>query len=260
MSFKLGQAPVFYTLAQVKFNPIAQISDDVPKLQNTLRRSGYPDFCEEVLTAIDVSRLDKEQPAIKSQQNIRWCFSNFDQTEGYLLTSDALMFHTTVYSSHEDFLKKLKAGLDLVHDILNLDYVDRIGLRYLSAVIPQNDKTLIDYLNPCLLGFSSLIKGALKHNFSEVMAATEQGTLVARAIIINDGLALPPDLTSRPLIIQPKFSTVSGKIATLDIDHFSENRFSFDTQLINDRLLNLHATINATFKASVTEYALTCWE
>ena len=260
MSFKLEQAPVFYTLAQVKFNPIAQISDDVPKLQNTLRLLGYPDFREELLTAIDVGCLQKELPAIKSQQNTRWCFSNFDQTEGYLLTSDALIFHTTMYNSHEDFLKKIKVGLDLTHEALNLDYVDRIGLRYLNAVIPKDDKTLVDYLSPSLLGFSTLIKGALKHNFSEVMAATDQGTLVARAIIINDGLALPPDLSSRPLRIQPKFSPVSGKIATLDIDHFSERRFTFDTQLINNILLNLHATINATFKDSVTEYALKCWE
>lgn len=259
MGVKLEQAPVFYTLAQVKFNPIAQIKEDVPKLQDMLRRKGYPDFREEVLTAIDVRRLEKEQPDIKSQQNLRWSFSNFDRTEGYLLTSDALVFHTTSYNSHADFLEKLIHGLDLVHEVLSLDYVERIGLRYLNAVIPKSEKTLADYLSPTLLGFSSIIQGSLKHNFSEVMADTSNGTLVARAIIINDGLALPPDLSPMPLVMHPKFSTLSGKIATLDIDHFSNNRFSFDTQLIKTNLLSLHDTIDATFNASVTEYAFECW-
>jgi hypothetical protein len=41
---KMSLAPVFYTLAQVQFNPIAQMVDYVPRLQEHLRLNGFPDF------------------------------------------------------------------------------------------------------------------------------------------------------------------------------------------------------------------------
>ncbi len=91
------------------------------------------------------------------------------------------------------------------------------------------------------------------------MTETSHGTLVARAIIINDRLALPPDLSPMTLAMHSKFSTLNGKIATLDIDHFSNDRFLFDTQRIKTNLLSLHDTIDTTFNASVTEYAVECW-
>jgi hypothetical protein len=45
MSITLSQAPVFYTLAEVKFNPIEQMKDYLPKLQDKLRLKGYPQGC-----------------------------------------------------------------------------------------------------------------------------------------------------------------------------------------------------------------------
>ena len=86
---------------------------------------------------------------------MRWSFTNSERTEGYLLLSNALVFHTTAYNTFESFLERTIFGLNLVHEIVELDYVERIGLRYLNAVFPINDETIEQYLNPGLLGFSA---------------------------------------------------------------------------------------------------------
>lgn len=259
MSPKMNFAPMFYTLAQIKFNPIEQMANYVPQLQDALRRSGYPDFRSETQLALDVRRLDKEQPEVKSQQNIRWSFSNSQRTEGYLLLSNALVFHTTLYDSFDEFSEKLISGLNLIHELIRLAYIERIGLRYLNAIVPENDKELGKYLNPALLGFSAIINGSLKHNFTEIMTNVDNGTLVARAVIIEGGLAVPPDLSPLLLEIQPKFSMHTGRTGTLDVDYFVETRFDFDVQPVKSQLLKSHDVLVDTFRAAISDYAWEVW-
>ena len=147
MTKKLHNAPVFYTLAQIKFNPIVQMDTYVPKIQDELRRSGYPDFNSENQFSLAVRRLDTEQPEINTKKNDRWSFSNSDCTEGYLLLSNALVFHTTAYDSFEDFSEKLIQGLELIQKIIGLSYIESIGLRYLNAVSTDTQNKLEDYLS-----------------------------------------------------------------------------------------------------------------
>lgn len=255
----MSSAPLIYTLAQVKFNPIEQMVESVPQFQNLLRLNGYPDFRADSQVAWTLRQLDKGKQELKSQQNARWSFSNTQRMEGYLLSSDALTFHTTQYDSFADFSKKLIDGLGWLHETIGLSYIERIGLRYLNAIVPDNTKTLIDYLHPSLLGFSSIIEATLKHNFTEIMAEVANGTLVARAVIIEGGVAIPPDLAPLQLETQQKFSTLTGKTAMLDIDHFLNSRFDFDLQPVKDQLLKSNDAINNTFHAAITDHARDAW-
>lgn len=259
MSNKMNSAPVFYTLAQIKFNPIEQMVTYIPQLQEEWRRKGYPDFRADTQVALAVRQLDKEQPEFKSQQNTRWSFSNTQRTEGYLLLSDALVFHSSVYDSFKAFSEKLLNGLHLINNTIGLAYVERIGMRYLNRIAPDEHQQLSDYLVPSLLGFSSIINGVLKHNFTEVMTNIDNDTLVARLVIIDGGLALPPDLSPLTLQIQDKFSTFSGKSATLDIDYFSNMRFDFDIRPITTQLIKSHDVLGQIFRSAVTEYAISVW-
>lgn len=255
----MNHAPVFYTLAQVKFNPI-QMVNFIPKLQDKLRHLGYPDFRQDTQQAWTVRHLDKEQPPkIDPQESVRWNFDNAERTEGYLLHSDALTFQTTAYDSFEELLKKLICGLNLIDEVIKLSYIERIGLRYLNAIMPDKDKKLQDYLNPSLLGFSAIINETFKHNFTEIMSEIDNGTLVARTIITNEGLAIPPDLFPLRLSIPEKFSTISGISATLDIDHFLKKRIDFDTRLVETHLHESHNTISRIFRAAVTADACNAW-
>jgi len=256
---KMSLAPVFYTLAQVQFNPIAQMSDYVARLQERLRRSGFPDFQSENQLELTIRRLDESKPDVQHQQHIRWSFINTQRTEGYLLLSNALVFHTTEYNTFENFLKRNIFGLGLVHEIVELDYVERIGLRYLNAVFPKNDETIEQYLNPCLLGFSASLEGRLVHSFTETVTAVENGNLVARAVITDGALALSPDLSPLQLELQPQFTAVNGRNAVLDTDYSAVKRNGFNLIEIENQLLKSHDIITNAFKVSVTDYARARW-
>ncbi|MDF5732526.1 MAG: TIGR04255 family protein [Rhizonema sp. PD38] len=256
---KMTLAPVFYTLAQVQFNPIAQMSDYVAHLQERLRRSGFPDFRTENQFELTIRRLDEAQPDVQPTQHMRWSFTNTQRTEGYLLLSNALVFHTTTYDTFADFLKKMISGLNLVHEIVELAYVERIGLRYLNAVVPMDNDTLQQYLNPSLLSFSVNLEGRLSHSFTETLTVIEDGNLVARAVITDGVLALSPDLISLQLKLQPRFTEINGRNAVLDTDYFVVKRNSFGLKEIEDQLLKAHDIITNAFKVSVTDYAREKW-
>lgn len=255
----MNLAPVFYTLSQVQFNPIAQMSDYVARLQERLRRSGFPDFQAENQLELTIRRLDESQPDVQPQQHMRWSFMNTQRTEGYLLLSNALVFHTTTYDTFANFLQKTISGLNLVHEIVELAYVERIGLRYLDAVVPINNDTLQQYLNPSLLGFSVNLEGRLSHSFTETVTVVDDGNLVARAVITDGALALSPDLMTLQLDLQPRFKTINGRNAVLDTDYFIVKRNSFELKAIEVQLLKAHDIITNAFKVSVTDYAREKW-
>jgi len=260
MGAKMKNAPVFYALAQVKFNPIAQMESYVPNLQEKLRRNGYPDFRKEVVqVGLTVRRLDKEEPEVKGQQHIQWSFMNAQKDEGYLLSADSLVFHSTVYETFDVFSDRLLECLSLVHEAVELAYIERIGLRYLDAVVPEADDAIEDYLNPSLLGLSLSIDGELKHSFSETLSQIGGGTLVARSVITEGGLALPPDLFPLKLQVQPRFSEMAGKTAVLDTDYFVKKRFDFGLDMVKEQFLRSHGIIDRAFHLSITDHARRVW-
>jgi uncharacterized protein (TIGR04255 family) len=256
---KMSLAPVFYTLAQVQFNPIAQMSDYVARLQERLRRSGFPDFQAENQLELTIRRLDESQPDVQPQQHMRWSFMNTQRTEGYLLLSNALIFHTTTYDTFPDFLQKTISGLKLVHEIVELAYVERIGLRYLDAIVPLDNDMLQQYINPSLLGFSTNLEGRLSHSFTETLTSIEDGNLVARAVITDGTLALSPDLSPLQLRLQPRFAEINGPNAVLDTDYFVAKRNDFNLAEVENQLQKSHNTITNAFSVAVTEYAKTKW-
>jgi uncharacterized protein (TIGR04255 family) len=255
----MNLAPVFYTLAQVQFNPITQMSDYVSRLQEHLRRNGFPDFRKEEQFELTIRRLEESQPDVQPQPHTRWSFTNEERTEGYLLVSNALVFHTTTYNTFQDFLQKAISGLELVHDVVELAYTERIGLRYLDAVVPMDNDALQQYLNPSLLGLSESMNGRLDHSFTETVTLIENGTLVTRAMITDNGLSLSPDLFPLQLELAPRFKETNSRHAVLDTDYFVDQRNKFDITEIKNQLLAAHDVVTNAFDSSVTEYSKKKW-
>jgi len=260
MATILSKPPVFYTLAQFKFNAIVGMSEYIPKFQENMRRNGFPDFRQENQLTMNIRRMDESQPEFQNIQQSRWSFSNSQNTAGYLLLTDSLVYHTTAYESFQKFSKKALDGLNLLHKLIDLAYVERIGLRYLDAISPVNDDSIDKYLNSSLMGLSSIIGGKVTHSYSETQTQLEVGTLVARTVITENGLALPPDLFPLQLNLLPNFASLSEKNAVLDIDCFVAQRFDFDIKRTQNLLQSAHDSITNAFRASVTDYALSVWE
>jgi len=124
MAGKLKNAPLFYTIVQIRFNPIVQMKEYIPKIQDQLRR-GYPDFQTENIVAINIKNASEVLPQeIQNFPVSRWSFSNAKRNEGYLLLSDSLTFHTTQYDSFDEFKAKALEGLKIVNEIVDLSFIE----------------------------------------------------------------------------------------------------------------------------------------
>ncbi len=260
MGEKWNNPPVFYTLAQIKFNPIARMEGYVPELQDRLRCIGYPDYQVEQKIEVAIRKPATPQPDVRPQQMVGWNFTNIDRTESYTLHPDALIFHSTQYAHFDDFSEKVLKGLSLAHEVIELAYIQRIGLRYLDAVVPADGDVLDNYLNPSLLGLSAATSGQLTHSFTETVSQVDGGTLVARTVITESGLAMPPDLFPVALTLPDRLYKLSGRIAVLDTDYFVEHRSGFDLNSVRERLLASHKRVGETFKSLVTEHAVSVWK
>ena len=78
------------------------------------------------------------------------------------------MYQTTNYDTFYPFVVKLLEGLRLLHSAAGLNYSDRVGIRYLDAIVPRAGETISDYLRPYVLGLSDRLPDrTLVHSISE---------------------------------------------------------------------------------------------
>lgn len=263
MGKRMGQAPVFYTLAAVVFNPILQMAEFVPKIQDRFRLEGFPDFRKEQIRqiALAVRQGEGEAPQVATQEGpTRWNFVDAGQTSGYVLQPNGLVYHTTAYETFEVFSKRLLDGLRLVYEQVGLAFIQRIGLRYLDAVVPKNGENLGQYLSANVLGLSSALTGRLQHCFTETANVTDDGTLVARVLISEGDLAIPPDLFPIGITLGEQFAKIKGRHAVLDTDHFSVERFDFNLDRVAAVLEASHSRIDEAFRLTATDYARQIWQ
>jgi uncharacterized protein (TIGR04255 family) len=158
--------------------------------------------------------------------------------------------------TQSQFLK----GLALVHDVVQLDFTDRVGLRYLDHVAPRPNDSLDQYVVPEVRGLGARLGGKAVHSYSETFSHVGDVQLRSRVVIQDGGLAFPPDLTLDGMKIDDRFLGYSGHHATLDTDGFIEGRMVFSAPAVGEQLHAIHGVISAAFKAAVTEHAFKVWD
>ncbi|XSG86662.1 MAG: TIGR04255 family protein [Methylohalobius sp. ZOD2] len=136
----MSNAPVYYALVQVKFNPVAAMAKYVDEIQDHLRREGYTLFEPQQVTHLQFRSAPAGQAPNEPQvgHTTSWLITKGDRTAGFILNASSLTFHTTHYETHNEFIPELLLGLKAVHDVVNLEHLDRLGLRYLDAVLPKS--------------------------------------------------------------------------------------------------------------------------
>jgi uncharacterized protein (TIGR04255 family) len=261
MGEKWKNPPVFYTVAQLKFNPVAQIEKYVPEIQDRLRLRGFPDFRKESALHCLVDVASSE---VKSETSSRWNFSNSDKTQGYLLYPDAIAYHATSYEDFEQFAQQVIAGLKDVHAVAKLAYLERTGLRYLDAITPDEGQHIEAFLATGFGGTTASIEGKLKHRQVESVFDTPNGVLISRVFMVDGGLPLPPDIHPLPLSLPKRFRGRRGINATLDNDCFALKRTplhcpELDEDSILDQLRKLKNSLNEAFYSQITDYAKEVW-
>jgi uncharacterized protein (TIGR04255 family) len=260
MGKKLLNAPVYFTVVQVQFNPILELDSHIPAIQSKMRQAQFPDFKKEVLQRLDFPIHQGQMIAPTLTSQARYLFGDIAGRTTFLLEANALTLQTTSYDTFETFSAMFLTGLETVHSALNLDFVERIGLRYLNAVQPLKEgDTLRDFLVPEVLGLAFRGQGQLEVSLSQTHTTTDAGQLIARVVIRSGPIALPPELNGIPMLLDARFTQREGLHAIVDTDAFIAKREIFDLHGIEARLTALHDQTDVSFKGMVTEHALASW-
>lgn len=262
MKKKAPAPPVYYAVAQAQFNPIVAMTEYVPAIQDKLRIKGYTLFEQQKMTQLQV---DPNVPGkAEIMEHPIWRFAKSDRTSGFTLGRTHIAFHTTDYQNHAQFFRDFLAGMKEIHAIVKLDHLNRLGLRYLNAVIPFEGENVHQYLYQGLHGvvFSSPLRYSLQESVfdTNIEPVSLPGTIVNRVYCRNGALGFPPDIGMIDLLVAPRFTVTTQHLhAVIDIDHFVLGQMNIDILKVEKALDSLHKSIKDTFKATVTEHALKVW-
>lgn len=255
---RLSNAPLVYVLTQVRFSAVLKMGEYVPAIQEHLR-SDYPRYEQRQIEALE---LVPPAPSAAPVTNTvsRWLFKDRDDVSGFILDESSLVFHTSRYASFSEFKARLLSGAAIVQEAARIPMIERVGLRYVDLITPDDGETLDQYVSPGLMGFSIDTPDVKAYNTNKqfVNVKTKVGQLMLRFTRGQLSSPLPPDLAALApkMRRKPKKSNVS---AILDTDHFSDKGVNFNRDRLEKVVTDLHAPIAGIFKAAVTDYAVNKW-
>lgn len=265
MGEKMKNAPVYFTIAQVRHNPVLRLGAYADEIQDQMRKFGYPDFRKRAAMAFSLmSQLgegQQTQPPIVERVE-RLMFFNSDNTQGFIVEQNAISFQTTDYGTFETFADEFMKGVGIVHECVTLAHTERIGLRYLDAVVPPNgEEGLPDYLASGVLGLSSMLPENIQvtRSFAETHFRMSECAVLARTIIQAGPLGFPMDIQPIGVKIAERFQKIIGVHAIVDTDASIEGRHTLNMDALKNQLKILRDGIGVAFKAIVTQSALDTW-
>lgn len=260
MTVKMKNAPVYYALARAQFNPIIAMEKYVGDIQDELRHKGYTLFERHENTQL---QLGQTEPQVN--RTVSWLINKEDKTAGFILNTLSLTFHTTHYVTKQEFIPELLDGLNIVNKIVELDHINRLGLRYLDAVLPSDSENVNQYLIDQLHGMNFNSK-QLDYSYHESVFQTEcqpliaTGKLIARIIQLTSILGYPPGLSPHGLVPMVRFALKQPcSHAIIDTDHFVEGKIPLEFKKISQQLFSLHDALKKAFEAITTDHAKNVW-
>jgi uncharacterized protein (TIGR04255 family) len=256
---RLSNPPVYFTLAQVRFNRLLKLDDFLPDIQEKLRQASFPDFTTQTALALEINFQSGPTPSPMPVPVKRYQFGDTARTHAFILDQDSLTLQSTEYGDFPQFSENFMRGLEILHECVRLDYIERIGLRYLDRVIPQEGEDLYTYLAPEIAGLTRKLPGTPVHAFSESENIVKDMKLLSRVIIQSSPLAFPPDIVPGGMKVNSRLAKYEGPHAILDNDGIFESRFAFASEVVRAQLNDIHNVIGAAFRAAGSEHAFKVW-
>ena len=237
-------------LCEIRFSPVLAIDRHVTAIQDRLRNNGFPDYSVATQQQIQFGA----EGGVQLQPSLRWSFASADKKRVMTLTTSSIALQVTDYQTFEDFQEPLRLVVDVLSREVQPSYADRIGLRYVDAVVDVgSDLTEIftEAVSPEELGVESLLSS------QQILARSAVGQLLIRMNQVENTPILPPDLLTPDF---PQLAAVKPGIhAILDIDSSDESRTAFNFDVIEPRLWAVHGPASAAFWKSVRPAAMEKW-
>lgn len=266
MDQKMANAPVYFALARVGYNPIQNLAKYIPEIQDEFRRVGYSRYAEEKNQTVELG-IDEDGKTISPtlSEDTVWVFTNPERTSCFVASRSGLAFQTTHYLTRKPFFDSLMLGISLTSKVVNLDYIESIGIRYLDAIIPTEGQGIDSYLVAEVLGLDLEYKKIVKASHSrfevDLECMAEKAELTVNSHQFMSNISLPPDLDGFELKLMSKFLLEAPcNHAVIDIHSFVESTLSINEVLIVENVLaELHSSMKRAFHTIVTASAIGEW-
>jgi uncharacterized protein (TIGR04255 family) len=255
-------------IAQVRFSPVLSLDQYIPLIQENLRKVHFSDFQKSFVATLNLNfggKATPDQPiSAIAQPQANYLFVDDERESAFTVETIALSLQTSHYDTFQPFLSQLMHGLETVHKHVGLGFIDRIGIRFLDAVLPPRGESITRYISPSVCGLAGqLPQRELMHSISETRTKSGDTELMGRAIILtqaqNGQVAYPFDFGPSPVKLMDKFTNIEGTYAIIDTDSSYIKRQKFDLKFIEKTLVSLKETLHESFDLMVTEDARRMW-
>jgi uncharacterized protein (TIGR04255 family) len=263
MGKKMNKAPVYFAIVQIRFNAIQKMDFFAANIQDKFRKTDFPDAHTAVLNTLNLNfgGSQQELSQVPMTQLTQHTYSNFDRTACFVLDSSSLTFQTTEYDNYETFSETFLRGLNIVNTEINgIDFVERLGLRYLDAFRAGTDDKIEDYLNSHVTGLHGTPGAKIAHTFTESVYVKQDVNVTARVIIMDRQFGFPLDVQPGSLAVGERFKSISGVHSMLDIDCSILKRDKFDKALVKANLEKIHDEVDRSFNDVTTKHARKVWK
>lgn len=260
MGTRLHRAPVCFTVAQIRFNPVLAMEPFLPALQDAFRAQGFPDYEETRMQSVEIQH-GEQKIDVRESAVIRHVFRNKAQTASLLLDAGALTYELTDYPEFDTVLATFVLALRTLHTQRAIEYSDRLGMRMLDAVQAEGNDAIEDYLSTAARGLQALdgVDLPQEQAIGEGIFRDGPHCLVVRTLRRPTGLAMPADLMPMRLKLAARFVEHVGDTLMLDCDAYRAERRDYNEATLIEELRTLKRRLSASFKAIVTPRALAAW-
>ena len=194
-----------------------------------------------------------------------WHFINFEQDAGFVINPNFIVFHTTSYICFEHFIKNVLLGLNVINKHLSVVVIERLGMRYLNAVIIKDNEQIERYLSKDLLSVQDKL-GLDSHGFRIQHSMNEKILInqelnencisrIVSAELNNSHPLLPQELV--PLIqhlkLKKELTNITGLMTLIDLDA-SKTQLrlkAIETEELKTILNRLHNILSTVFGSLV---------
>ncbi|MCZ7662717.1 MAG: TIGR04255 family protein [Thermoleophilia bacterium] len=150
------------------------------------------------------------------------------------LTPDAISLETTEYSRFEEFSERFSFAIDSLVSSHEVQYYERIGIRYVNEMLPPDNGTCLEYVVPSLVGVvgEETIIPRLRQSLQELLLELNDDRMnIRHGVVPSEG----------------------GLMYVLDIDAFVQARGAFRQDVIFPTLQSLKDSVWSFFRGSVTD-------
>lgn len=255
---KLTRSPLVCVLADIRLAPVLKTDERIDKIQEILRILGFDNY---IVSSFKIESFDQNHSKTSEEIKTLWQFLSPDKTTLIQIDNCGVCVLTSDYQDYDQFAQVIKLALDTSHQIRNHTTVMRIGLRYVDAIEDIDGVNRSELVVKDLLGTVNLKvpEASSLSRLTECLLQTgEKSFFRIRAQDMNMGLAIPLDLLPTPLGFKKDPSRKD--FILLDLDHFLQNEFAFQTNSVLDELDKLHDAHDHAFRSVTTEPAIKIWQ